>query len=209
MSSGSSWAPPSRPISSSACSSDKGAPRLLVGHRVEGVRNREDARGERDVAAVLAPRIPPAVPTLVVRPDHLPTKPVQPRHVRHDPLAEPRMLANLVELSGRQRCALQHHSVGHREHPDVVQPATVFETSVLKQLGCDPRSEGHRKRCHSLGVLARLRKLATTIVPELERAHQSIHNGNGDHRLGDDRVGNVADTSDSRARRHDCLFRLG
>ena len=106
------------------------AVRLLGGHRVECVGDGEDARRERDLLGLEAARVAGAVPLLVVRADHLAREPIQVRRVGDDPLAEPRMLADLVQLAFVQRPLLEQDRVRHGEHADVVEPEAVLELRV-------------------------------------------------------------------------------
>ena len=75
--------------------SDAPAPSLAVGpvvrDRVERVGDGEDARAERDLLAAHPVRIAGAVPTLVVRADHLDARPLEERDAADHLGAEPRV----------------------------------------------------------------------------------------------------------------------
>ena len=171
-------------------------------HRVERVGDREHTCRERNLLTALAARIPVAVPTLVVRADHLTTQTVEAGNGRHDALTEPRVLPDLVELRRREPRALQEHGVGHGEHADVVEPAAVLEARILQQLRRDLRRELDGEQGHPLGMLPRLGELAAAVVPELQRAHQRVDHGGSGHRLRSDRIEGIADTARTRGWRH-------
>src|SRR5204862_6828688 len=89
-------------------------------HRVEGVRDREHARLDRDLLARSAGRIPGAVPTLVVVEDVW-DRAAECRQPEQDLRAERRVLADLRELARIETPTLAEHVVRDSELADVVQ----------------------------------------------------------------------------------------
>ena len=88
-------------------------------HRLVSVRNREDARLERNLVATQAKRIAAAVRALVVRAD-------PGRHILHvgavdDQRADLRMLLHLRPLVIRELPGLREDRVGHGDLADVVE----------------------------------------------------------------------------------------
>ena len=88
--------------------------RLIVRDRVECVDDCEDPGRERDLRAAQTAGIAGSVPALVVARDHLAGEAAERRDGSNDPLAEPRVLANLVELRGRQRARASARSSSRR-----------------------------------------------------------------------------------------------
>ena len=154
-----------------------------MGHRVERIGDPEDPRRNWDLLGALTARIALAVPTLVVRADHLAADPVEPGHGRDDALSEPGVLPDLVELRRRERRSLEQRSVGHGEHADVVQPAPVLEARVVEQLGLGPGRKPDGEQGDPLCVFSRLRELATPVVTQLEGPHQGVDDGGARDRV--------------------------
>ncbi len=148
---------------------------LVVRHRVERVDDREDPGGQRDLDTAKPARIPGAVPALVVAGDHLTRETAELRNRRDDALAEPRMLADLVQLCRRECAGLEQRRVGDADHPDVVQPEAVRELGLEGELGRDVLREVQRELRHAGGVRGRLSEATAPVVVQLERAGERLN----------------------------------
>ena len=148
---------------------------LVVRHRVERVRDREDARDERNLGAAKAARIAEAVPALVMGRDHVARRLSERRHRRDDALAEPRVLVDLVDLGRRERPLLRQRRVRDADHADVVQPEPVGELRVQDQLGRARLGQRERELCDARRVGRRLAEAPAPVVVELERTRERLH----------------------------------
>src|SRR4029079_13291565 len=103
------------------------------------------SRRGRDVEPTEAARIAAAVPAFVVARDHLPREAVQRRDRGDDALAQPRVLANLVDLGGVEWAELEQRRAADADHADVVQAEAERELRVVQDLGRSPAREQQRE----------------------------------------------------------------
>jgi len=94
--------------------------RPVVGHRVVGVGDRDDAGPQRNVRSAQPERVAVAREPLVVVEDDR-DRVAQRRRLLEDDLADPRMLDDCSPLRRRQRRRLLEDLLGHRDLADVVQ----------------------------------------------------------------------------------------
>src|SRR5581483_2696360 len=90
-----------------------------------------------DLGAPEAAWVAGAVPPLMVRGHYLAGDAAERGNRGDDPLADPRMLADLVDLVRRQRARLHQRRVRDADHPDVVKTEAVRELRIQHQLGRD------------------------------------------------------------------------
>ena len=138
------------------------------------------------------PRIPGAVPLLVVARDHLSREAVHALERRDDALAEPRMLANLVQLVGREWALLREDVDRDPDHPDVVQPEPCGELGVGRELGRDRLGKPASEPRDALGVGRGLAEPTATVIVKLERASERLDDPGDRRRRGRAESGSVS-----------------
>ena len=90
-----------------------------------------------------------------------------------DALAQPRVLADLADLVGRQWTLLHEHVRRDRDHADVVQPETAGELRIVEEFGLDLLGELTGETHDAVGVRGGLAEGATAVVVELEGAGEA------------------------------------
>jgi hypothetical protein len=143
--------------------------RPVVGHRVEGVGDRENSCAQRDRLAGETEWVPRPVPALVVADDDLARSSVKVSDADNDPLAQAGMLLHRQPLVIGQRAWLEQDRVGDADLAHVVEEKAVLELEVLREVRRDPLGDRERQRGDPLGVLAR------PVVAQLERGGKRAH----------------------------------
>ena len=116
--------------------------------------------------------------------DHLARDPVETRDGSDDPLAEPRVLADLVDVRRGQHPALREGGARDADHADVVEPEAERDLGVFKQLGRRELGQLERQLRHSRAVGRGLAELAAPVVVQLECARKRLHRRRGGIRSG-------------------------
>ena len=120
-----------------------------------GRRLRRDyARTQGDVLAAQVLGIACPVVVLLVMEDQ--RHHVQELSLLDDPLAQQRMLLDLVPLVGREAALLGQDSVGDADLAHIVQPSTLADKLDLRSGEPDPSGDGRRELRHPVRVLVRV-----------------------------------------------------
>src|SRR5204863_4415303 len=144
--------------------------RAVAGHRVEGVRDSEDACAQRDLLSAQPIRIAGAVPALVVMADDA-RDVLEEGNTGDDPRAVLRMFTHGGPLGLRERPRLAQDVVWDADLADVVQDGAATEEGDV--LSADPElvdDELHVAQ-HTIAVTTGL------AVPHVERARERDESG--------------------------------
>ena len=126
--------------------------RAVARHRVQRVRDREDARAERNLHLADPIRVPGAVPALVVVPNDLQPLALEQRDPAHQLLPEHRVRLEQAALGRGQRALLLENLVRDPDLPDVVEQEPVLHARVLEQRRLQPPRELDGVLLHALRV---------------------------------------------------------
>src|SRR5581483_2873853 len=119
----------------------------VVGDRVEGVDDGEDAGRKRDLLAGQSARIARSVPPLVVEGEDVVDDVGQERNLRDETLAERRVHLHRRALTLCQAAGLEEDRVGDADLADVVEQVGVGQLGIRRELGI----EGPRQLERELG----------------------------------------------------------
>ena len=141
-------------------------------HGIEGIRQGDESRHEGDVVAGKSVRIPAAVPAFMVVEDSLDDV-LEARDVSEDPVADPWMFPDRGVLRSRQIARLAQQLLRDADLAHIVDQTRdvhpgdggLVEARRMGKLPC--------QRCHSSGVTACARSLASTrLSPERSEEHR-------------------------------------
>src|SRR6267378_214475 len=139
--------------------------RPVAGHRVQRIRDREDARAERDRLSPELVRISAAVPALLVR-EHDLRGGAEEVDGLQDAVAHLGMPPHLRPLCLGQRTRLEENAVRNADLADVVEERAAADVLDLVLGYAHPPGDGDGVAHHALGVIAGL------VLASVERVHQ-------------------------------------